>query len=128
TNMALYYTSFGHSILGHNPGGVVIGSIFDLAIVMPVLFILWKRKRTVKNIIFAIAFGLILTRFLIPMDYLAPYESITWVGFGIEAIILLVEGSILLIELYLIFMMIKYLPAAVQHVKKSTLPLLFSFH
>lgn len=120
-NMMLYHTTFGVSIIPENSNGVIIGSIIDLAIVSPILFIVWIRKWSWKYIIGAIAAGLILTRFLIPSHYLQPFEAITWIGFVAEGVLILIELSIL-ISLFV------YIPKIIQLVKQSTLPVLFSFH
>src|SRR5699024_7473526 len=119
-NMTLYYTAFGENILKENTPGIVVGSMIDLAFVTPLLFIAWKKKWHVKNIILAIAAGLVLTRILIPIQYLQPFVVITWIGF-------LVEGSLILFEIYLLFLLVKHLPRTIQSVKQSTLPTLFSF-
>ena len=119
-NITLYYTSFGSSVLTENSKGIVIGSMIDIALVTPFLFIAWRRKWTVRNIILAIASGLILVRFLIPIEYLEPFVAITWVGFA-------VEGAIVLLEIFLLFLLVKHLPKIVHSVKNSSLPTLFSF-
>jgi len=119
-NMTLYYTSFGVRVLSEGPNGIVIGSMVDLAIVTPMLFLAWKQKWTVKHIVFAIASGLILVRFVIPMEYLAPYVAVTWIGFALE-------GAIVLFEVFLLFLLVKHLPSAVRHVRNSSLPTIFSF-
>lgn len=54
-NITLYYTAFGGSILPDNETGVVLGSIINLALVAPILFIAWQQKWDVTNIILAIA-------------------------------------------------------------------------
>ncbi|WP_010098723.1 hypothetical protein [Ornithinibacillus scapharcae] len=120
SNAVLYHTAFGHHLIPKESQGVVIGSIIDLSIVAPILFIAWARKWNWKYIISAIAFGLILTRLLIPMKYLAPFEAITWVGFA-------VEGMLLILEVLLIMSFVIYLPKIVRTVKQSSIPLLYSF-
>src|SRR5690625_1821913 len=97
-NITLYYTSFGSSVLTENSKGIVIGSMIDIALVTPFLFIAWRRKWTVRNIILAIASGLILVRFLIPIEYLEPFVAITWFGFA-------VEGAIAFFEIFLLFIL-----------------------
>lgn len=119
-NLLLYYTSFGTAILNENSRGIVIGSMIDLAVVSPLLFIIWKKQWSIKNIVLAIASGLIFARFLIPIEYLEPYVAVTWIGFAIE-------GAIVLFELYLLFLMFKHIPAAVRYVKSNSLPVIFSF-
>lgn len=119
-NTALYHTTYGTNILPENSNGVVVGSIIDLAFISPLLFIAWKQNWNVKNIIVAIASGLILVRFLIPIEYLQPFETVTWLGF-------VVEGLIVLFEVFLILILIKFLPKIIHSVKKSSLPVVFSF-
>lgn len=88
SNFALYHTTFGASILPDKSNAVVIGSLIDLAIVAPLLFLAWKRKWSWKNVIVSMAAGLIFVRFLIPMEYLSPFEMVTWVGFAIEGMLI----------------------------------------
>ena len=120
SNYALYHTTMGASIIPDNPNGVVIGSLIDLAIVAPLLFLAWKRKWRWKSIIVSMAAGLILVRFLIPMEYLAPFEMVTWVGFA-------VEGVLVLFEILILVTLFKYMPNIVRSVKASRLPVVFSF-
>jgi hypothetical protein len=120
SNFSLYHSSFGASLLPAKMNGVVIGSILDLTIVAPVLFLVWQRKLGWKNFLVFMAGGLIVVRFMIPMEYLAPFTAITWVGFGME-------GAFLLFEILLLVTLFKYLPEIIRTVKKSPLPLLFSF-
>jgi len=120
SNVCLYRTAFGVEILQYNPNGAVVGSIIDLALVLPVLFMAWKRSWGWKNMILLAASGLILVRFLIPMEYLAPFESITWAGF-------LIEGLLVCFELLLIVTFFKYMPYITRSVKNSPLPVVFSF-
>lgn len=119
-NYSLYHTSFGNLTLPENANLIVIGSMFDLALIAPILFLTWKRKLTLKNMILGIASGLILVRFLIPMEYLAPFEAITWVGFA-------VEGGVLLLEVLILVSLFVYLPKIVRSVRESSLPVIFSF-
>ncbi|WP_262366017.1 beta-carotene 15,15'-monooxygenase [Bacillus sp. E214] len=120
SNVCLYRTAFGVEILQYNPNGAVVGSIIDLALVLPVLFMAWKRSWGWKNMILLAASGLVLVRFLIPMEYLAPFESITWVGF-------LIEGLLVCFEVLLIVSLFKYMPYIIRAVKNSPLPVVFSF-
>ncbi|MGM8215828.1 beta-carotene 15,15'-monooxygenase [Bacillaceae bacterium W0354] len=120
-NFILYHTAFGLDVIPANPKGVVIGSIIDLAIISPTLFLAWLRKWNWKYIVSAIATGLILVRFLIPMNYLEPFEAITWVGF-------IAEGMLLMFELAVVVTLFVYIPNITRVVKQSSLPVLFSFH
>ena len=120
SNFVLYRSSFGVSLLPDNTNGVVLGSIIDLTIVAPVLFLAWKRKLSWKPLIVMMAGGLIAARFMIPVEYLAPFKTITWAGF-------VIEGALVLLELLLLVTFFKYLPEIIRTVKNSPLPLLFSF-
>ncbi|MBB6448001.1 beta-carotene 15,15'-monooxygenase [Bacillus benzoevorans] len=120
SNISLYHTTFGINILPDNPNGVVVGSMLDLALISPILYLGWRQNWSWKNVITAIAGGLVLIRFLIPMTYLAPFEIATWAGFA-------VEGSIILFEILILTKLVKYLPIIVRSVKESHLPVVFSF-
>ncbi|SES63104.1 hypothetical protein SAMN05216389_101155 [Oceanobacillus limi] len=121
SNVMLYHTAFGAQIIPADASPLVIGSFIDLAIVAPILYITWSRKWNWKYIVITMAAGLILVRFLIPMQYLEPFAPITWVGFA-------VEGAILFVELLLIVTFVKYLPSVIQTVKHRQLPVIHSFH
>lgn len=120
SNYALYNTTFGASILPDKPNAVVVASLIDIAVVAPLLFLAWKRKWSWKNIIITMAAGLILVRFLVPMEYLAPFEMVTWVGVAIE-------GIIILFEILVLVTLFKYMPKIVRSVKASDVPVVFSF-
>src|SRR5690625_163450 len=119
-NLTLYYTTFGVDVIQNSPNLVVIVSIVDLAIISPILFITWLKKWNIKNIIIAIATGLILVRLIIPFEYLRPYVALTWAGF-------LIEGIIVIAELYLIFTLFQYVPQIRTLMKNSSLPTLFKY-
>jgi hypothetical protein len=120
SNIFLYHTNFGLNILPDNPNAVVVGSMLDLALIFPILYLGWRQNWSWKNVITAIAGGLVLIRFLIPMKYLPPFEVATWVGFA-------VEGSLLLFEIFILAKLVKYFPKIVTAVKGSHLPVVFSF-
>lgn len=119
-NYSLYHTSLGIQILPEQPYIIVAASMVDLALISPILFLAWKRKMNRKNLIVGITGGLILVRFLIPMEYLAPFEAVTWAGFA-------VEGGLLLLEVFVLVSLFKYMPNIVRAVKTSSLPVIFSF-
>lgn len=120
SNFSLYNTAIGNNALPGKPNAVVLGSIFDLAFLSPILYMTWKRKWTWKRAIVLIASGLILVRFFIPMEYLAPFKAVTWVGFA-------VEGGIVLLEILVLVTLFKHLPNIIRTVKRSSLPVVFSF-
>lgn len=120
SNFALYRSSLGISILPANTNPVVLGSLIDLTIVAPVLFLAWLRKLSWKYLLTFMAGGLIVARFMIPMQYLTPFKTLTLMG-------VVVEAAFILLEILLLFTLFKYLPEILRSVKKSTLPHLFSF-
>jgi hypothetical protein len=120
SNYILYHSSFGLQSLPGDLTGVVVGSILDLSLVAPLLFLAWQRKFSVKYFIVLMATGLISARFIIPSEYLASFQSVMWLGVGIE-------GVLILFELSLLFMLVKNVPPILRRIKSSSLPLLFSF-
>ncbi|KRD90333.1 beta-carotene 15,15'-monooxygenase [Bacillus sp. Root147] len=120
SNYVLYHSSFGLQSFQDNLNGVVVGSILDLSLVAPLLFLAWQRKFSVKYFIVLMATGLIAARFIIPSEYLASFQSVMWLGVGIE-------GVLILFELSLLFMLAKNLSPIFKRAKSSSLPLLFSF-
>lgn len=120
SNYSLYNTGFGLGILPAETAGVVLGSLIDFIVVMPVLFMLYKRKFSVKQAIVLAAAGCIVARFIIPIDHLQPYIAVTWAGFA-------VEGAIIAIEVLFITTLVYYMPKIVADVRASELPDMFSF-
>ncbi|MCM3570834.1 beta-carotene 15,15'-monooxygenase [Neobacillus mesonae] len=120
SNYSLYHTPFGLQVLPENTNIIVIASMFDLAFIAPLLLMAWKRKLNWKNFVIGIAGGLITIRFLIPMEYLKPFEAVIWIGFA-------VEGGLFLLEILVIVTLVKYLPRIIRTVKNSSLPVIFAF-
>ncbi|MDN4493282.1 beta-carotene 15,15'-monooxygenase [Ureibacillus aquaedulcis] len=120
SNMILYRTELGESVIEGATKGVVIGSLIDLAIVSPLLFLLWKKQKSVKVFVLLTATGLVIARFVIPMEYLAPYAAITWAAIAVEA-------GLVLLELLLIVTLFRFLPKIVKATKESPLPMSFGF-
>ncbi len=120
SNYTLYNTGVGSSILPLETKGVVMGSLIDFVVVMPVLLMLYKGKFSLKQAILLAAFGCIAARFIIPMEHLQPYVAVTWAGFAIE-------GAVLLVEIFLVATLVRYLPKILVDVRGSSLPDLFSF-
>lgn len=119
-NFTLYRTSIGISTLPTNTNPVVIGSLIDLTIVAPVLLLIWQRKLRWKYVLTWMAGGLIAARFIIPMQYLAPFKTFTLMGFVVEA-------AFVLLEILLLLTLFTYLPKIIRSVRTSPLPHLFSF-
>ncbi len=120
SNYTLYNTGLGSKILPVETNGVVIGSLIDFILVMPVLIMLYKGKFSVKQAILLAATGCVAARFIIPIEHLKPFEAVTWAGFAIE-------GTIVLLEVFLVVTLVRFMPKILADVKASTLPDLFSF-
>ncbi len=120
SNYLLYHSPFEIHSSSSNFNGVVLGSILDLSLVVPLLFLAWQRKFSWKYFILLIATGLIAARFIIPIEYLSSFKAVMWLGIGVETLLILFEISLL-------FMLAKNLPDMIKKVRTSSLPPLFSF-
>ncbi len=120
SNYSLYNTGIGVSILPAETAGVVLGSLLDFIIVMPVFMMLYKRKFSIKQAIILAASGCIAARFIIPIDHLQPFVAVTWAGFAIE-------GALIVIEVLFVTTLVYYMPKILADVRASALPDIFSF-
>lgn len=120
SNILLYNTNIGLSLLPDETKTVVIGTLLDLVITIPILFMLYRKKFDVKLAIILAAAGCIIARFLIPKPYLEPFVAVTWVG-------IVIEVALVIFELVLIFTLVRYLPKIFKKVKESELPTVFAF-
>ncbi|MFF3101050.1 beta-carotene 15,15'-monooxygenase [Viridibacillus arvi] len=122
TNLALYRTPLSEVFLSEETKGVILGSLFDIAIVTPLLIIAIDRKNkfTIKRFIMLMAGGLIFAKLLIPAQHLAQFVGFSYVGFAIE-------GSIILFELSLIGFLFFLMPAVIRDVRTYDEGLLFAF-
>lgn len=120
SNYTLYNTGLGVSILPSETNGVVIGSLIDFVLVMPILLLLYKGKFSIKQAIILAAAGCIAARFIIPIEHLQPFVAVTWTGFAIE-------GTLLLLEILLVATLVRYMPRILADVRLTALPDLFSF-
>jgi hypothetical protein len=121
SNFLLYRSPISPMVLPEETKWVILGSLLDLAIVSPLLVLAIYRKRnfSVKHFIILMAGGLVFARFLIPAKYFEPFVAISYLGFAIE-------GLLLLLELTLLFMLVRYMPAIIHQVRMSDDSLLFS--
>ncbi|MFJ3388652.1 beta-carotene 15,15'-monooxygenase [Lysinibacillus sp. NPDC086135] len=120
SNYTLYNTELGLSILPTETNGVVIGSLIDFVLVIPVLFLLYKGKFSIKQAVILAAAGCIAARFIIPIEHLQPFVAVTWTGFAIE-------GTLILLEILLVATLVRYMPRILADVRSTTIPDLFSF-
>lgn len=116
----LYQTALGNRLLPVETQGIVLGSVLDFMIFLPLSIMLYRQKFSVKMYVMYAAFGAVLIRFVIPKTMLAPFAMLTLGGIVIEA-------AILLVELLLVVTVVWYLPKIIADVKNSALPVVFSF-
>ncbi|MBY0122113.1 beta-carotene 15,15'-monooxygenase [Bacillus sp. S/N-304-OC-R1] len=122
SNFLLYRSPLTPIVLPEETKWVIMGSLLDLAIISPLLMLaISKRKGSfIKRFIILMAGGLILARFIIPAEYFVPFQGISYIGFAIE-------GFVVLLEVSLIFMLIRYVPVIIKQIQTSDETLLFSF-
>lgn len=122
SNFTLYRTSFIPLSLNEETKWIVIGSLFDLAILAPILILLISRHRgiSIKRFLSFMAFGLITAYFLIPNMYFTHFKFVAYFGFAYEIIIIS-------LELFLIVVLIRHLPAIRREANQSESPWLFAF-
>lgn len=121
SNIALYQTTMYEFTGADESQEVVLGSLIDLLIVMPILFFLYYKKFTWKLLIGLVAIGCIIAKFAIPSQILEPFAFITTGG-------LLVEVTIIAIELILLLSFIIYIPKIIAQVRADSRPRLFAYH
>lgn len=123
SNILLYRSPLENLLHAANTKGVVIGSLVDLAIVAPLLFLTITRKKgfTVKRFITWMVAGIVIARFLIPATYFEPYKYVPFFAIGIELFIVLAEVGLLILLVY-------HLPKIVRTVKLQKLGPLFTLH
>lgn len=119
-NIIVYQLSFIETLSEAQAFGMVIGSLIDCAIIAPALVLLHTKNWSIKKAIIFAASGIVLARFIIPANLIAPFQSITWTAFAIE-------GCLIAIELLLIGTFLRYIPAIIQSVQAQKEPLLFAF-
>lgn len=78
SNYLLYHSFFQINSSSPNLNGVVVGSILNLGLVVPLLFLGWQRKFSLKYFIMLMLAGLILARFIIPIEYFSSFEAVIY--------------------------------------------------
>lgn len=119
-NVVAYQFTFIQDMPATQSTGVVMGSLIDCGIIVPALLLLQAKKWSWKKAILYATGGIIFARMIIPAPFIAPFAVITWAG-------ILVEVAFVIIEICLLLLFVRYLPAIIGTVKASSLPLIFSF-
>lgn len=120
SNFILYRSPISPIVLNEEANWVILGSLIDLAIISPLFVLAFRKKKSAKEFIILMAGGLIFARLLIPANYFEPFVAVSYLGIAIE-------GFLILLELSLLFMLVRYMPAIIQKVRMSNQTLLFSF-
>ena len=122
SNFALYRTPSISISINDDTKWVVLGSLIDLAIVAPVIILFLTREKgiTLKRYIPLMAIGLIASNFFIPKVYFQHLQIVAYIGVAYEIILF---GM----ELFLIVILIRHIPAIRRDTKNSEYPWLFAF-
>ena len=128
SNFLLYRSPISAFILTEEMKWTIFGSLFDLAIIAPILIlaVYGKRAFTIKRFIILMAGGLILARFLIPKQYITSFSGISYIGFAIEGSLIVFELFLIFAELFLLYVFIRNIPSIIRKVKLSKLSPLYS--
>lgn len=78
SNYLLYHSFFQINSSSPNLKGMVVGSILNLSLVVPLLFLGWQHKFNLKYFIMLIPAGLILARFIIPIEHLSSFGAVIY--------------------------------------------------
>ncbi|MFF2753818.1 beta-carotene 15,15'-monooxygenase [Psychrobacillus sp. NPDC058041] len=99
SNFLLYQPSVQDFLSLQVTREAVIGSLIDLAIVVPFLFYL-AFKISIKQTIGLMVAGLVIARLIIPSELFASYAVILYSGVAIEALLILAELGLLFLVIW----------------------------
>lgn len=119
-NMIVYQLSFVSALSDEEVRGMVIGSLIDCAVVAPALLLLQKGKWTAKNFAVFVAAGILFARLVIPNGLMEPFRYLTFSAIAVEA-------GLVIVELMILFVFMKYLPSILRAAKADEEQLVFSF-
>ncbi|WP_175987791.1 hypothetical protein [Bacillus sp. Marseille-Q1617] len=94
SNVLLYQPFTQETLMIELERGVILGSLLDMVVVSPIL-VYAAFKVSKKQVIGFMVAGLVLARFLIPEEFFAPYTMLLYAGVGFEALLFLVELSLI---------------------------------
>ena len=118
-NVAAYQIIALEQLTHAQQRGVVIGSILDCVVLVPVFILLHIKKWNVKTVLTVMAAGMLFIRFIIPSALMEPFEVLTWTAIGIEA-------AFVSIEIILLLLFARYLPGIFHQVKRGQTSMLFT--
>lgn len=118
TNIMLYQPAVQKSLSISLERGVILGSMIDLLIVMPLLaFAAFQIKK--KHVIGVLLLGLLMTKILVPSSFQDMVTPVFYTGLAFEGLLLAVELSIVVLALW-------KLPKIRKSVQQSEASLLFA--
>ncbi|MEZ0481951.1 beta-carotene 15,15'-monooxygenase [Planococcus sp. SSTMD024] len=94
SNFMVYRSPFSAAVIPDDTFWLVAGSLFDFAIVVPLL-LLASFRLNAKQLIGFIAAGLITARLIIPALYFEPFALLFYFGVAIEVLVLVAELALL---------------------------------
>ncbi|RNF40069.1 beta-carotene 15,15'-monooxygenase [Planococcus salinus] len=118
SNFLLYRSPLSTTIIPEETFWVVSGSLFDLAVVAPLL-LLASFRLSAKQFVALVAGGFIISRVIIPAVYFEPFSVLFYIGAGMEAVFLLAEVALL-------GLLIVHTPAIYRSIKSQSESPLFS--
>ena len=118
SNFLIYQSSVQDFLSLKLNTGAVMGSLIDLAIIVPLLMFA-AFKLSIKQTIGIIVTGLVIARVLIPKELFEPFTSVLFTGIVIEALFVLGEVSLILFVIWKI-------PKIRLHMKEMNEDALFS--
>ncbi|WP_186578920.1 hypothetical protein [Aquibacillus kalidii] len=106
------YLLYHLPILGVLPDNVVVGSIIDLLIVIPLLsyFLIIRNKYSIKYVAIAVLAGYGAAKLIIPHAHLSQVDFLLY-------LVLVPEVIVLFVELFILFKLIKTLPILINKFK-----------
>lgn len=99
TNFLIYQSSIQNYFSLQLNTGAVVGSLIDLAIVVPLLMYA-AFKLSIKQTIGIIVAGLVIARILIPTELFSPFTGILYAGIVTEILLILAEVSLILLVIW----------------------------
>lgn len=118
TNFLIYQSSVQDYLSLKLNTGAVVGSLIDLAIIVPLLMYA-AFKLSINQTIGIIVAGLVIARLLIPTELFKPFTGILYTGIAIEVLIIIAEIALILLVIWKI-------PKIRLHMKQMNEGALFS--
>ncbi|WP_404407189.1 hypothetical protein [Jeotgalibacillus malaysiensis] len=118
TNIMLYQPAIQRKLSISLERGVVLGSMIDLLVVMPLLaFAAFRIEK--KHVIGVLLLGLLMVKLLVPASFQEMVTPVFYTGLAFEGLLLAAELSILILVLW-------KLPIIKESVRQAEAPLLFA--